>query len=303
MLLNGGACALVIRAAVSCVAFACASGCARGSAAQRGEMAADGRHADGAPTSANKRVVTFASGSLSLRGVVYAPNGGGPFPTVLWNHGSYSDPMVAFDELGPRFAAHGWLFFGPFRRGQGLSASSGPNIWDELDRAQSEGGVARRMKEMVRLLAGDHLNDQLAAYAWLKAQPFAAPGRIAVGGNSFGGIETVLGSARVPYCAAIDGSGGAHMWARAPELRALMTSAARSSLAPVFFFQAENDFDLSPNRTLSAAMLDAGKVTEAKVYPAFGASRDDGHSFAWHGSSVWADDALRFLERHCPAKE
>jgi hypothetical protein len=32
---------------------------------------------------------------------------------------------------------------------------------------------------------------------------------IAVGGNSFGGIETVLGAERVSYCAAADGAGAA----------------------------------------------------------------------------------------------
>jgi dipeptidyl aminopeptidase/acylaminoacyl peptidase len=60
-------------------------------------------------------VVTFPSGKLTLHGVLYKPNGKGPFPAVLYNHGSapgmYS--QEAFDRLGPLFAERGWVFFAP----------------------------------------------------------------------------------------------------------------------------------------------------------------------------------------------
>jgi hypothetical protein len=46
-------------------------------------------------------------------------------------------------------------------------------------------------------------------------------------------------------------------------------------------------------------MRTAGLPYEAKIYPAFGSSKDDGHSFAWRGSAVWADDAFRFLDANC----
>ena len=54
-------------------------------------------------------------------------------------------------------------------------------------------------------------------------------------------------------------SGGAESWDKAPELQALMIEAACSSKPPIFFFQAENDFDLSPSKSLSSAMKAAGK--------------------------------------------
>jgi hypothetical protein len=82
-------------------------------------------------------------------------------------------------------------------------------------------------------------------------------------------FETVLGAERGNYCAAIDSAGAAQSWAEAPELRSLMTRAARNSNAPIFFFQAANDYDLSPSKTLSAAMKDAGKTYEVKIYPAY----------------------------------
>jgi dipeptidyl aminopeptidase/acylaminoacyl peptidase len=154
---------------------------------------------------------------------------------------------------------------------------------------------------MVRLLTGDHLADQLAAYAWLKQQPSVSANRIAVAGNSFGGIEAILGAERVSYCAAVDASGGAQSWADAPELQEVMVRAAQGSRAPTFLFQAANDYDLTPSRTLAQSMRAAGQTVELKIYPAFGNNPGQGHNFAWHGSSVWANDVLAFLQGHCGA--
>jgi carboxymethylenebutenolidase len=245
--------------------------------------------------------VSFPSGALTLYGVLYKPVGAGPFPAVLYNHGGASGMLSkdAFDVLGPLFANHGWVFFAPWRRGQGLSASAGPYIGDEIAAATKKGGNAAGAATMIRLLETDHLNDQLAALAWLRKQTFVQPGRIAVAGNSFGGIQAVLGAEREQYCAAIDASGGAQSWAQSAELRELMTRAVRNSLAPIFFFQAQNDYDLSPSRVLSATMKEAGKPYEMKIYPPFGDSAQAGHSFAYLGSSIWATDVFRFVDQHC----
>jgi len=197
------------------------------------------------------------------------------------------------------FVRRGWVFFGPYRRGQGLSASAGPYIGTEIDKAKREGGIAAGAAVMVRLLETDHLNDQLAALAWLKQQAFIDPNRIAVAGNSFGGIETVLGAERVRYCAAVDSAGGAESWALAPQLQSIMVRAVSHSKAPVFFFQAQNDFDVTPTTALAAAMQHAGKTSEMKVYPAFGRSPQEGHTFGYFGASVWSEDVFRFLNRYC----
>src|SRR5256885_2733988 len=221
---------------------------------------------------ASSDVVTFPSGALTLHGVLFKPPGDGPFPAIVYNHGSAAGMLSqqAFDALGPVFAGRGWIFFGPYRRGQGLSASAGPYIGDEIAAAEKKGGISEGAAAMVRLLETDHLNDQLAALAWLRTQGFVRSDRIAVAGNSFGGIEAVLGAERGTYCAAVDSAGGAQSWAQASELQSLMTRAVRNSNVPIFFFQAANDYDLSPSKTLSAAMKDAGKTYEVKVYPPYG---------------------------------
>jgi hypothetical protein len=162
------------------------------------------------------------------------------------------------------------VFFGPYRKGQGLSASAGKYIGDEIAAATKAGGVASGAATMVRLLETDHLTDQLAALARLRTQKFFKPDRIAVAGNSFGGIEAVLGAERASYCAAIDFAGGAQSWASAPELQSLMKRSVRNSRAPISFFQAENDYDISPSRVLSSTMKDAGKEFELKIYPPLG---------------------------------
>jgi carboxymethylenebutenolidase len=244
-------------------------------------------------------VVSFPSKALMLRGVLYKPQGAGPFPAIIYNHGSAIDSSTASDALGPLFASRGWVFFMPHRRGQGLSASAGPYIRDEIAESFKNGGISAAARTMIQLLETDHLSDQLAALAWLRKANFVRPGGIAVAGNSFGGIEAILGAEQGSYCAAIDLSGGAESWAQAPELQVMMTDTVRKARSPILFLQAENDYDLSPTRVLSAAMKNAGKPYEVKIYPAFGKSPEEGHSFAYLGGSVWAGDVFRFLELHC----
>ena len=281
---------------------------------------------------------------------MYKPPGDGPFPAFLFNHGSAPGSLndQAFEQIGPVFQSRGWVFFTPYRRGQGLSQAAGPFIGDEIARGQrasdlrilpvvaactlvlvalSVFGLRRRRtwvraasvvalaaggasvawaahvragaEAMVSALETGHLDDHVAAREWLEAQPFVDPDRIATGGNSFGGVVTVLAAERAPYCAAVDLSGGAESWSAAARLRSRMTEAVRHAQAPILFVQAENDYSLAPSRTLSAAMTRAGKPNALAVYPPWGTSAADGHRFAWQGSAVWAPDAFRFLEIHC----
>ena len=201
--------------------------------------------------------------------------------------------------IGPLFAENGWAFFMPYRRGQGLSVKAGPYIGDELEEARRRGGKPERFARMVTLLSTVHLQDQLAALQWLASQKFIQADRVAVAGNSFGGIESVLGAAQAPYCAGIDASGGAETWSESPELQSLLKAAVRKSNAPIFFLQAENDFDLSPSKVLFAEMKQAGKEAMLKIYPPYGKSSRDGHSFAYLGGAAWFNDAFAFIQKHC----
>jgi carboxymethylenebutenolidase len=250
---------------------------------------------------AASETVSFMSGDKVLHGLLYKPAGAGPFPTVLYNHGSAPGLLnsQAFELIGPLFTARGWAFFAPYRRGQGLSSDAGPYVQDEVEAARARGGEALAAQTLIRLLSTEQLQDQMAALEWLKKQSFVRPTQIAAMGNSYGGIETVLGAERGGYCAAVDATGGAESWDSVPGLRSIMSHAVQHSAAPILFFQAENDYNLAPSRTLYAAMKASSKPAEIRIYPPYGNSHQEGHSFAYRGASIWIGDVFRFMETNC----
>lgn len=247
-------------------------------------------------------IVRFASGDQTLGGELYMPAGPGPFPAVLYNHGSAPGMLSsqASRAIGPRFARSGWLFFMPYRRGQGLSADAGPYIGDALAAARHQGGLKQASETLGQLLATTQLDDQLAALAWLRSRGDVLPSRIAAAGNSLGGVQALLGGAAASYCAVVASSAGSQSWADSPDLRQLLLRAAREARAPVLLFQAQNDHDLAPNQALRAELQRAGKAVEQRVYPAFGSSAQQGHAFAYQGSDIWFADVLDFLQLYCP---
>jgi carboxymethylenebutenolidase len=87
---------------------------------------------------------------LRLQGIVFRPEGKGPVPAVVYNHGSDKDPTEAIEILGPAFASRGWVLFAPYRRGQGLSAAEGPFIGDEIAAARTTGGLPAASTKMIQ---------------------------------------------------------------------------------------------------------------------------------------------------------
>jgi carboxymethylenebutenolidase len=237
-------------------------------------------------------LIAFPSGDLELKGFIWKPPGAGPFPAILWNHGSEKKPG-AVEPVAPLFVAHGYVFFVPHRRGQGRSP--GPYIMDQLNAA---GSPAERSRMLVKLHEVQ-LRDQLAALSYLQGLSFVNPQRLAVMGASFGGIQTMLAAERGQgYRVAVNCSGAAQTWGNAPDLQRRLIAAARGAAMPVFFLQARNDYDLTPNRVLSEQVRSAGKPVESKVYPSYGSGARDGHSFCARGVDVWGADVLRFIEAH-----
>src|SRR5215467_13182592 len=119
--------------------------------------------------------VLVASGSLKLRGVIWRPVGKGPFPGILFNHGSYraadSAIMTQPSTLGPLFARHGYVFFVLYRRGTGASRSEGIADGELMARALASDGTEGRNRVQLELLNDDELRDAMAALAALRALP------------------------------------------------------------------------------------------------------------------------------------
>ncbi len=241
-------------------------------------------------------LVTFDSGGLKLKGLVWKPAGPGPFPAVLYNHGSERYHDVHFAQIGPMFAREGFVLFAPYRRGQGLSADQGTWVLDTLSRVAQEQGIVARGQKAVELLKTEQLDDVLAALARLRGMPFVDGNRIAVMGNSFGGVLTMEVAERGDGVrAAVNMAGAALNWKRSPEFKQWMIDMARGARVPVYFIQAENDMDTGPSRELSAEMSRLGKPNRMKIYPPFGKTAEDGHSFGYLGSHLWGADVVAFL--------
>ncbi len=65
--------------------------------------------------------------------------------------------------MAERFAAHGYVFFAPYRRGQGDSAAAGPYIKDLIDTETERSGIEAGQRLTVQLLETDLFDDQMAA--------------------------------------------------------------------------------------------------------------------------------------------
>jgi carboxymethylenebutenolidase len=229
-------------------------------------------------------LVAFPSGPRTLHGFLYRPDGDGPFPAVIFNHGSEAMPGDRRDEA-VFYVPHGFVLFVPHRRGQGRSRDAGEYIGRISDRA-------RVVDELVA-----QTDDVIAAVAYVRSLPFVDAARVAVVGCSFGGIVSLFAAERgTGIEAVVNFAGGAMMWASTPELQVRMKQAARAARVPVLFLQAENDFDTTPSRVLSEEMRSAGKPARVRIFPPNGSTHREGHHLCYGSPApAWGEEVLSFL--------
>jgi dienelactone hydrolase len=157
--------------------------------------------------------VTVDGETVRLATITYKPAGSGPFPTLIFHHGSTgrgTDPSIFARPYDPRtlanwFTARGWAVVLPSRRGRGGSDGR----YDEgfaLDPARGY------TCEAPLSIAGAEraLRDIDAVTPAILAQPFVDRSRVVVGGQSRGGILSIAWSGRQPALprAAINFVGG-----------------------------------------------------------------------------------------------
>jgi dienelactone hydrolase len=242
--------------------------------------------ADNAPTE-----LFLAGKQGKLQAYLWRPSGPGPFPALVYNHGSEKAPIAGTEnEMGSFLAKHGYVVLFPYRRGAGKSQGT---WW--RDRVNAAPEAAREQAAIDALVAEN--DDVVTAIEWLRAQKFVSGKQVSVAGCSFGGIESLLTAERpLGLHAVIDFAGGAMSWAGNPLLRERMLQAAEHAQAPVFFVQAENDFDTTPSKVLAEAMRQKGLPQRVRIFPPHGTTPREGHAhFCNHGSSEWGADVLDFL--------
>ena len=240
------------------------------------------------PDAASQRSYTevfYKSGDLKIQAYLYKPEGAGPFPVVIYNHGSRigrERRSVPWEFVGRMLTQAGFVALVPERRGYGSSdgpAYSGGGGYGLIQRLQSE------------------TDDVLAAIDYLNGIPFADTGRMGVMGWSFGGMVTMFAISRsAAFRVAVDQAGGALTWSGNPSVREALTTAAQTTISD----------RTTESVTTLARHLQARNVPHRLiVYGSSGPVRGKeelvalGHRvFSQQGAEVWRDDVIEFLNRY-----
>jgi pimeloyl-ACP methyl ester carboxylesterase len=139
---------------------------------------------------------------IRLEVVIYKPSGNGPFPLFVFNHGATADGRVPerFHEtwssftLANVFVTKGWMVAFPQRRGKGRSEGQ----YDEGFASDRRQGYScdpiRSAKGAERGLA-----DIDAAIRALRRRPDVNEAPMLMGGQSRGGLLSIIYAARHPY--------------------------------------------------------------------------------------------------------
>ena len=242
--------------------------------------------------------VFYPSGGLRIQAYLYRPEGDGPFPAVIYNHGSRNGrerQSVPFEHIGRLLTSAGYVALVSERRGYGRSDGS---TWPE-DVGRKKGRVIARLDE--------ETDDVLAAVDFLRTQGFVDAKRLGVMGWSFGGIVTMFAVSRSNvFAVAVDQAGGALTWNGNPDVRAALTAAAQKSTTPTLLQVTENDRTTDSITTVAKILEKRGVPHRMVIYPPFTAAAPQsfgtgapGHMvFAERGTSVWSADVLEFLGRY-----
>jgi dipeptidyl aminopeptidase/acylaminoacyl peptidase len=262
----------------------------------------EGLVADEAPLGPPTKV-DFLSRGNRLTGFLFEPAAraareGARVPVIVYNHGSERDPdLVWLGDVGRFYQSHGFAVLFPWRQG---CSGSGGTLWserfplaggDEADLAVREGRNIRALE--------DELVDVLAAVEYARSLPMVDKAKVYVGGSSFGGLLALMAAgASSTLKGAVACSGAAWTYkGNTARGQHKLEELARGARVPVFFMQAENDYNPGSSEALGETMRLAGLPHLAKIYPRFGSTQLEGHAgFCNRGSSSWGADVLKFLE-------
>jgi len=239
----------------------------------------------------------YKNGTLELEAYFFKPTGAGPFPLVVYNHGSRAGqervewPVYYMARL---LVPAGYALLVPERRGYGKS--DGKTFTEDI-------GPDERGQRFVDRLALEAA-DVNAALDYAKKTFPIDPKRIVMQGYSFGGIVTTLAAAKsTSLRAVVNQAPGALNWDKSQELRTALTEAAKKIRVPMICMAAENDMTTESARVICATAKAAGAAAEVKIYPPFTHPtnpnpRAPGHAlFASVGVDIWKQDLLDFLAK------
>jgi carboxymethylenebutenolidase len=234
---------------------------------------------------------SYSSDCGELASFWLLPEGSGPFPVAVFNHGS--DGLLPASMPGIRALRDmGYATFIPIRRGHNGQPGT---FW--LDRVTAPWGSPDMGDQLVSALRAE-LRDVMSAVDWVAGRPEADRQRMVMLGSSFGGVLTVLALGEDSALrAGVSFAGPSMTWPQAPALQRAMLAAVASGHAPLFLAQAYNDNSLAPTYAIGAELARIGRTHETRVYPPIGEGPGGGHGIFGTGVELWHQDVESFLTR------
>lgn len=241
-------------------------------------------------------------GMVHLETTVYRPDGAGPFPLILLNHGSPGDaddrkkPRTRFYEQSRWFVQQGYAVIIPMRRGYAQSGGQ----WSEGYKTCADPDY---------LNAGfTTANDMAAVLKYFRDQSFVDLKRVVVVGQSAGGFGSLALASRNPdgVLGVINFAGGRGAIGKVGSAdrvckdERLVEAAAlygKSARIPALWLYAENDEHFRPELVarMLAAYRGGGAPAELVAMRSFGKNGHD--TFAsWNANANWTGFVRQFLE-------
>lgn len=246
-------------------------------------------------TQLNEQVIMVPAGpglGVALETTVYKPDGAGPFPLLVINHGKApGDPKLQsrdrFVHMASAFVRRGYAVMVPMRTGF----------------AQSTG---RYIDHGCNMTANGYTqaNDVRDAINYARQQRWVDAEHIVVAGQSYGGLATMaLATQEIPgvrgvmnFAGGLRVHGGSCDW-QGSLVRAFAEYGKRSKMESMWMYGA-NDSYFGPE--LVKRMHNAYTVGGASAQLiAFGEFKRDAHTMlaSRDGAQVWLPEAERFLAR------
>jgi dienelactone hydrolase len=240
-----------------------------------------------------EQIVTIKKGSglfsVELETTIFKPDGNGPFPVVIINHGKeFGDArfQARYRPVGAArfFLSRGYVVVVPMR--QGFSKSTGTEA----------GGICNA--------AGNGLaqaDDVIATIDYLKTQAYADTARIVVAGQSHGGLTTMaFGTHNHPSVLGLINFAGGIRYTGSCQWEHNLTHAFERygaiSKQPSLWFYGDNDSFWQPWLYKKMHELYVAKGGKATLI-AFGNFGSDAHAMfgSKDGEPIWQPEVTKFL--------
>jgi dienelactone hydrolase len=240
---------------------------------------------------------SYLGDGRELAGFWLLPEGEGPFPAAVFNHGS--DGLLPASMPGVlALRDMGYAAFLPIRRGHNEQPGT---FW--LEQVTAPWGSPEMGDQLVAALHAE-LRDVRAAVDWVARRPEVDTQRIVMAGSSFGGVLTVLALAgESPLRAGVSFAGPSMTWPDAPALQKALLAAIAAGQAPLFLAQAHNDNSLAPTYAMGAELARVGRPHETRIYPPVNEGTGGGHGMFGTAVGLWRQDVESFLARSVATPE